>query len=170
VSVTVCNECCRYWKRNKLPPLSYANGTFLGDVPSELRELTFIEESIIAQCRAKCWVVHLREEKDSEDAPVTAQHQRGFKGHVIIYPQRPETLVKILPASLEEILTPICVIFVGSSPPTKEWLKEKAKPLAVRRERILRALLWLKENNPFYSDVNIDYEAIRRLPEDGLLP
>ncbi|KAI0708656.1 hypothetical protein C8Q76DRAFT_627620, partial [Earliella scabrosa] len=170
VSVNVCAECSRSWKRNKLPPLAYANGTFLGDVPPELRDLTFIEESIIAQSRAKCWIVHLREDKDSDDTPVTAHHQRGFKGHIIVYPQRPETLLKVLPASLEKIMTPICVIFVGSSRPTREWLKEKAKPLAVRRERILRALQWLKANNPFYADVEIDYNAVDQLPEDGLLP
>ncbi|KAI0717172.1 hypothetical protein C8Q76DRAFT_616571, partial [Earliella scabrosa] len=170
MSVSVCSECSRCWKRGKTPPLSYANGTYLGDVPEALRDLTFIEESIIAQTRAKCWIVHLREEKDSEDAPVTAHHQRGFKGHIIVYPQRPENLTKLLPASLDEILTPICVIFVGSSRPTNKWLKEKARPLAVRRERILRALQWLKANNPFYADVDINYAALEQLPEDDVLP
>lgn len=169
-SATVCEECARFWRKNKLPPLSYANGTYVGAVPAQLHDLTFIEEFIIARCRAKCWIVHLKEDKNSEHAPVAASDQRGFKKHVIVYPQRPEALATVLPSSLEEILMPICIMFVGSSRPTKQWLEQKAKPLAVRRERIRAALLWLKEHNPFYSEVVIDEGAIQQLPHDGILP
>ncbi|TFK87005.1 hypothetical protein K466DRAFT_459387, partial [Polyporus arcularius HHB13444] len=97
-------------------------------------------------------------------------HQRGFKGHIIVYPQRPQDLLKVLPLPVHDIVTPICVIFVGSSQPTRKWLEEKAKPLTVRRERILRALLWLQKHNPLYQDVEISYEHLRELPEDGVLP
>jgi len=38
-----------------------------------------------------------------------------------------------------DICTPICIIFVGSHKPSHEWLKTKAKPLVVRRERVCRA-------------------------------
>lgn len=34
--------------------------------------------SMIARCRAKCWVVQLKEEKQSV---VTPDSQRGMKGH-----------------------------------------------------------------------------------------
>ncbi|TFK91103.1 hypothetical protein K466DRAFT_444903, partial [Polyporus arcularius HHB13444] len=96
--------------------------------------------------------------------------QRGLKGHIIVYPQRPGDLTKVLPLPVEDVITPICVIFVGSSPPSRKWLEEKAKPLIVRRERILRALLWLQAHNPLYRDVTIDYDHLRQLPENGLLP
>ncbi|KAK6988532.1 hypothetical protein R3P38DRAFT_2442792, partial [Favolaschia claudopus] len=58
--------------------------------------------------------------------------QRGVKGQVIIDPQQPSKLADVLPPTLEEIVSPVCVLFVGSNPPTNEWLREHAKPLAVK--------------------------------------
>jgi len=79
-----------------------------------------------------------------------------MKGHIIIYPQRPERIATILPPTIDDIVTPICVIFVGSSSPTAEWLKEKAKPLSDHREKVRNALIWLKQHNQLYKDVLID--------------
>ena len=42
----------------------------------------------------------------------------------------------MLPPSIEEVVSPICVIFVGSSPPSTEWLCDKAKPLAVHADKV----------------------------------
>ncbi|KAH9853905.1 hypothetical protein C2E23DRAFT_867869 [Lenzites betulinus] len=125
---------------------------------------------MVARCRAKTCIVHLRADKESEDSPVLPSNQRGIKGHVIIHPQRPEKLSLLLPPSTEEVMAPICVIFVGSTKPTRAWLEKKAKPLVVRRERVLNALQWLKVNNPLYADVEINMECIRILPENGILP
>ncbi|EMD36526.1 hypothetical protein CERSUDRAFT_24131, partial [Gelatoporia subvermispora B] len=96
--------------------------------------------------------------------------QRGLKGHVIIHPQRPEPLLDVLPPSMTDILTSICVVFVGSVMPSREWVLSKAKPLAVRREKVHAALLWLKQNNPLYRGVRIAEEHLQALPEDGVLP
>lgn len=168
--VSLCTECHRCLLREEVPPLSYSNGLFLGAVPPELEGLTFIEESIIARARAKCWIVHLKEDQDSADGPVLPHHQRGFKGHIIAYPQRPESLAEQLPRSIEDIVTPICIIFVGSRPPTRTWLEQKATPLIVRRERILRALQWLQANNTLYESVDINQEHLSQLPVHGMLP
>ena len=166
----MCSECSRCLRRHKIPPLSFANHNFIGPVPRELQELTFIEEAIIARSRAKSWIVHLREDKDTDDTAVRANTQRGFKGHVIVYPQRPEQLATLLPPPIEDIITPICVIFVGSSLPTRAWLEEKAKPLIVRREKIRAALKWLQAHNPLYKDVMLDEASLNDLPAGGLLP
>ncbi|KAI0657855.1 hypothetical protein C8Q70DRAFT_1046102 [Cubamyces menziesii] len=96
--------------------------------------------------------------------------QRRLLGHIIIFPQRPERIETVMPVPLEDIITPICVIFVGSKPPTIEWLKEYAYPLIVRREKILNALQWLKANNVLYKDIIIDNDRIAALPENGILP
>ena len=137
----------------------------LGEIPAELKDLTVVEEAMIAKCRAKCWIVQLKE--DSGSSP-NAQH--GIKGHVIIYPQRPSPISCLLPPPINEVSTPICVIFVGSSPPTDEWLQKKAKPLAVRREKVRNALIWLKAHNPLYKDITINHCVLDSLPENYLLP
>ncbi|KAJ7743467.1 hypothetical protein DFH07DRAFT_777384 [Mycena maculata] len=89
--------------KKKLPALSLANRIFLGPVPPELKDLTMIEESMIARCRSKCWVIQLKEENQDR---VVASTQRGMKGHTMIYPQKPSKTASILPPSVEEITAP----------------------------------------------------------------
>ena len=122
---------------------------------------------MIARCRAKCWIVQLKEENQSV---VTPDSQRGMKGHIIIYPQRPSEIANLLPPSKQEILTPVCVLFVGSTPPTAQWLHEKAKPLCVRREKVRAALKWLKINNPLYQDVSINESLLNEFEDTEILP
>jgi hypothetical protein len=87
----------------------------------------------------------------------------------MIFPQEPERLLSLLPPSLTDVSTPICVVFVGSSPPTTEFLRDHAKPLIVRRERVRSALLWLKGNNQLYSDVVINHAVLNSLQDEQLL-
>ena len=165
--LTLCNTCCTAIRSRKVPPLALANHMMLGAVPDELKDLTVVEEAMIAKCRAKCWVIQLKEETRDTSAP---NSQRGLKGHIIVYPQRPSSIATILPPSLDEVSTPICVIFVGSSPPTAEWLRTKAKPLSVRREKVRQALVWLKQHNLHYKDIKINEDILQTLPEEYTLP
>ncbi|KAG1887960.1 uncharacterized protein F5891DRAFT_1132049 [Suillus fuscotomentosus] len=122
---------------------------------------------MIARCRAKCWVVHLKEENQGLQLPYS---QRGFKGHIIIYPQNPSALLDVLPCTLDDVSTPVCVIFVGSKPPSAEWLRTKARPLIIRRERVRNALQWLVQHNPLYAEVVIDHTLLDSLQEEQTLP
>jgi hypothetical protein len=166
-SITLCRTCRTSIKKNKLPPLALANHNFLGRVPDELKYLTVVEEAMIARCRSKCWVVQLKEENRDLGIHDT---QRGMKGHIIIYPQRPSDIAAILPPSMDEMTTPICVIFVGSSPPSDEWLRTKARPLIVRREKVRAALVWLKAHNTHYKDITIDHSGLDKLADEQILP
>lgn len=173
-NLTLCNKCHSFLKSKRTPPLSLANHMFLGTVPPELKNLTVVEEAMIAMCRGKCWIVQLQEEDNDPElepqkksSPIT---QRGVKGNIIIYPQRPSTIAKILPPSIEEITSPICVIFVGSSPPSEEWLRKKAVPLTVRREVVRKALIWLQKHNPLYKNIIINHEMLDSLPDQYVLP
>ncbi|KAJ6613653.1 hypothetical protein B0H10DRAFT_1679138, partial [Mycena sp. CBHHK59/15] len=96
--------------------------------------------------------------------------QRGVQGHVIVYPQQPSDIAKVLPPSIEEVVTPICVIFVSSNPPTKEWLQKKAKPLTVCKERVMAALDWLKSYNPLYKDIEINHHVFDSQPSETIFP
>jgi hypothetical protein len=77
-----CTTCSSFLKQGKIPRLSLANYNYLGPVPSELQDLTVIEEAMVARCRAKCWIIQLKEE-DDYSTPIT---QRGVRGHEIVYP------------------------------------------------------------------------------------
>ena len=175
-SVSFCVDCASSVRRGKCPPLAVANLNFLGSLSPELRDLTFIEEQIIALCRAKCTIVHLKDSSEREhpseepDKRHSPNDQRGFKGHIIVYPQRPGEVVSILPPPVKDIISPVCVIFVGAKVPTLEWLRKKAKPLLVRREKVRAALYWLKANNKLYNDVQISEPQLNALPVNDLLP
>ncbi|KAG1862625.1 hypothetical protein F4604DRAFT_1587322 [Suillus subluteus] len=122
---------------------------------------------MIAHCRAKCWIIQLKEE--NQDLQLST-NQRGIKGHIIIYPQRPEGIAKVLPPPVADIITPICVIFVGSCPPTRAWLEEKAKPLIARREKVRAALVWLQKHNRLYKDITINFDVLNSMEEKMLMP
>jgi hypothetical protein len=71
---------------------------------------------------------------------------------------------------VDEITSPVCVLFVVSSPPTPEWLRDHAKPLAVNAGRVRAALQWLKIHNHLYKDIQINEECLRQLNENPVLP
>ncbi|KAJ3522430.1 hypothetical protein NMY22_g11894 [Coprinellus aureogranulatus] len=181
----LCKECNKYISRRKTPPLSLANHNFIGRVPPELKDLTVVEEAMIARCRSKCWVIKLTKKRNSDEFEVNDREddnnsedptstspavQRGMKGNIIVYPQRPEGLMNLLPRPIEELTSPICAIFVGPKPPSREWLRKKATPLAVNPTRVRNALMWLKEHNELYRDVEINDAVLDTIPDDYVLP
>ncbi|KAF5343263.1 hypothetical protein D9757_015149 [Collybiopsis confluens] len=165
VSLSLCKVCSSSLRNGKTPPMSMANHLFVGDVPDVLKGLSIVEEAMISRCRAKSCILRLKEEDG--DTPIT---QRGFKGNVIIYPQRPEAVAKVLPPSLNELSAPICIIFIGSNRPSTAWLQEKAKPLSIRPGKVRAALVWLKQHNHLYKNLKIDHELLDALPDKFTLP
>ncbi|KAH7871985.1 uncharacterized protein C8R40DRAFT_1162343 [Lentinula edodes] len=121
---------------------------------------------MISRCRAKSWIIQLKE----DNGLISPTNQRGLKGNIIIFPQKISAMTKILPPSIEDLSQPICVIFVGSSRPSDDWLRTQAKPLTVRPARVREALVWLKAHNRWYKDVIINEEVLGALPDESSLP
>ena len=44
-----------------------------------------------------------------------------------------------------------------------------SRDFVVRRKKVSDALHWLVKNNPLYTRVTIDYEQIKKLPDNGKL-
>lgn len=151
--LNVCKDCLGSLHRGCIPDLGLSNHMFLGDVPLELKDLTIVEESMIVLCCTKCCILHLKADGQDYTTPTA---QWGLKGNLIIYLQCPSDIAKKLPPSIEEITSPICILFIGAHPPSSEWLREKAKPLAVHANKVHQALLWLKTHNHLYKDIEID--------------
>ncbi|KAK0460499.1 uncharacterized protein EV420DRAFT_1267729 [Desarmillaria tabescens] len=122
---------------------------------------------MISLCHAKCMIVQLKEENGSISLPTT---QRGIKGNIIVYPQQPTKVSNMLPPSIEEITAPLCILFMGAQAPTVEWLRTRAKPLAVNGRRVRRALQWLKKHNPLYKDVILNEDMLTYLDTEPALP
>ena len=85
----------------------------------------------------------------------------GYKGHVINLPQDITTFATSLhrPPKELDILTV-----------RKDGSDSTHRDFRVRNAVVLKALLWLKQQNKNYREIDIDYNALNDLPENGNLP
>jgi hypothetical protein len=81
------------------------------------------------------------------------------KGHVTVFPNDVQGLCSnVLPHPLCQRWT----IFMSASfPPRKPIPTDVEFVLAVNPQRLKRALVWLKDNNPLYHDIRISNEYIQ---------
>ena len=164
-ALLLCTQCLQSLEKGKTLEFSLMNHMFLGEVPCELHGLTVVKEAMIAHTHARSWIIQLQEA--GRGAPNV---QRGVCGHIIVFPQEPERVLNILPPSVDDIVTLICVIFVGSSTPSKEWLRKHVQPLIICKEKVFTALAWLCTHNPFYRDIEVNHAALDILNENDILP
>ena len=87
-----------------------ANFNVLGCVPPGMKAMSMVEEMLIARCCAKQRIVKLQDHRTDVSLPST---QRGFKGHVIVYPQKVGELLNVLPLPVDDVVHPICIMFIG---------------------------------------------------------
>jgi hypothetical protein len=164
-----CHECCRSLKKGKRPPLSLANNLWIGEVPHVLSVLTIPEQMLIARHFPRFYVFKLYPKSGNRHCH--PDHlQRGMCGNVSLYDLVTQAITDMLaghflpqPGAL--LASVMAITFVGSKRLPKNWLKSTFR---VRRRRVYEALLWLKENNPLYTDIEISNERLAQLPEDGI--
>lgn len=146
-STFVCTRC----KRDKGETKRYSNENDMwpGEVPACLQGLSQVEEMLIARaCPIMC---------------VFRKHggQRGYRGHVLNLPQDIQGFLDRLPCNVNDL--PVLLLRRYGEDNTHTELR-------VRRSRILSALQWLQQNNPFYCNIIIDQTALQRLPDGGVPP
>ncbi|CAF4211828.1 unnamed protein product, partial [Adineta steineri] len=156
----MCHECWLAVSKGKISKFSPANGMWIGDVPDQLKGLTIPEQKLICLYRHNSCIIKLHSPWHS---PNTAQP--ALKGNCITFPQNLSNIATSLPLSPNELSASIKIIFIGSSKPARHHLR---KILTVRRQRILHALIWLKENNALYSHISLDKHIIASLPDDDV--
>ncbi|KAJ7239915.1 hypothetical protein C8J57DRAFT_1086116 [Mycena rebaudengoi] len=141
-SYVLCHLCNLAVTKNcfcSIPLRSYVNGLWIGKVPEELLDLTFLEEQCIARARATKCMYKLS---------LGPSGQFAARGNVCILPQDTTSFLSAMPPPLSQIRAEVCVILVGSpdTEVTHDMLRKS--PLLVRREKVRKALFWLIEHNP----------------------
>ena len=99
--VNICNKCNKSLICNKLPKFSLANDLFIGDTPSELQELSPIEEALIQIYRIKTVIYKIKH----------FDQYRKIKGNIITFMnQEPLKLLNVLPdlSNLKTIQICLC--------------------------------------------------------------
>ncbi len=162
--VSCCKTCINSLSNDKLPALSVANGMMFGKCPDVLKNLTIVEKHLISAYRTSMSVVKFKE------VAGTGTDQRGVKGNCITFPQNIESIAKelkakSLPRNVNDLPDIIKIVYVGSKPPTKLQLQNV---LHVRRNKVVSALKWLKQNHKQYANIPLDRKNIRALPKNGI--
>ena len=159
-------SCHCLLQRGLMPNLSLANHMYIGVILDVLHDLTVVEEAMIVQCQAKSCIIQLHELVEG----VVENTQHVLRGHIIVFPQQPEYVMDLLPPPLEDIAAYICVLFVGSRPPSQEWMCLHVQPLLVHKEKVRQALMWLQVHNCFYKHVQLNNQVLDSMEDEGILP
>ena len=152
-SIFICHSCQRSLQSDTQPSESLANYRWIGPVPPQLQDLTWMEELLIARAHLTGRIVRLQNGN-------TTSHF-SLKGHVILLPQDTTKLLDILPLPPSSLPDIVHVIWVGKLVGNTDGLRDY---FSVRSQRVYDALLWLTQNNEDYKDVTIDHGEFKRWP------
>ena len=143
-SETICRRC----HKDKGPIKLFSNENNMNPkhMPDPLTDLSMIEQQLICKI-SPCINVHMLKHGGIASS-----------GHCVTFPQDINEPAQIFPRLPEEIN----IIKVR-----KRGRNDTSKDFRVRRYRVQNALIWLKENNPVYSDIFISQERVTMLPLDG---
>jgi len=170
--VHICAPCrTELGKGRDLPPkFSLANDLWIGQIPWELKKLTFPEQLLIAHLYPRVFVFKLYP-KSTGYAHEPATLQRGMRGTVSTYDLNVNAVTemlegKLMPRPLTILSSLISVTYIGVGKLPKNWLRSTFR---VRQEAMATALAWLKTNNPkYYGDITISTDALKRLPDNNV--
>ena len=145
INIYECVKCSR--DKNVPKRFSKANDMHPGAVPEYLQNLTQIEEILIARVSPIMYIYR--------------KHggQRGYKGHVLNLSQNIQSLLDKLPQAVSKL--PVLIL-------RRSGANDTYSDFTVRRQKVLDALVWLKENNPYYKSITIDFDTIAKLPENSV--
>jgi len=164
----MCTECRESLRKNKLPTHALANSLWTGaGLVKELSDLTWAEEKLVCCIHVSVQVQKCRPIRNWRwDA---FHPQPKVKGHIFTYPADPSVVLKRLPMKPEGLVNLVKVVFMSREKVSFEEVS-KSRFFLVRRDKVLQALLWLKAHNPLYKDIELDYDALAQLPEEGIVP
>lgn len=154
-TISICNRCYKSLSGNSLPVEALANFRWLGPVPEELKDLTWVEEALVARSHLYGRIFRFEERKNGEPT------YSSLKGHVVLVPQNTTRLLDILPLSPDSLADIAHVVWVGRSQPD---IKKLAPQFTVRKHKVITALKWLCEYHQDYQRVVIDNEELNKWP------
>ena len=120
-SLWLCNTCHSSIMLGKRPLESLANSRWVGSVPDELKDLTWIEELLVARAHVVGRVVRLQDHNQAS--------YFGIKGHIILLPQDTTLLLNLLPMSPASLPDVVRVVWTGKSARDRDRLRSQGNCL-----------------------------------------
>ena len=175
-SVHVCSRCMAFIKKGKIPPFATINNMHVDKIPLELSRLNTMEQRLISRVQASMKLI------------VLPLGQRALAGQTINFPANVSEVFNSLPRPLNSdgVKPPESTSAIPTSDQTASTSSGPHSARAststnsacantaqstcsststrnlyvVRKPLVVDALRWLRENNPLYSNVNIDESVI----------
>ncbi|KAF4617978.1 hypothetical protein D9613_013011 [Agrocybe pediades] len=141
-----CTTCIKSLDKGHVPLRALANGLWIGEVPTVLKNLTFAEQLLVSRVKHNHCLVRV----SSGRAKMIA--------NCITFAIPTARVYHTLPPSREELSEVLACVFLGVEVPTDDQFART--PLLVRRNRVSEALEWLKVNHADYEDLNISKENL----------
>jgi hypothetical protein len=148
----ICISCKETITNGKIPKFALARGLWLGEVPDVLQQLSFAEKLLVSRVRHNRCVVRV------------GKGMHKMIANAVMFEHPMQKIYSVLPPPIEEMDELLAFIFTGPCQPTEEDFRRT--PLLVRRNKVARALEWLKLNHKDYSDLEISYKNLASYPED----
>ncbi len=148
-----CQSCVNDIQKSKPPQfccINDVNTYTCHSYPESLKDLTLVEEAVIARAHPIISIIKLR----PSGASISASYSR-IRGHVIIFLQQPGPLLNLLPLNDIQLHNIIRVVWLGKRPPNDNNLRYFG---CIKKAKVLEALLWLKDNNALYKDIVINFD------------
>jgi hypothetical protein len=168
--VDLCIDCRKSLQASaETPPrLSLVSGLWIGQVPIELSSLTLPESLLIAHTYPRTFVCKLWPKDRRGINP--SQLQSALKGNVTSFGLNVQSVSDMISGNLMPrpprlLASLITITFISRFPLPAKWLRGTFR---VQRGHVRAALQWLKINNPYYSNIEIDEESLAALPEDDV--
>ncbi|KAJ3729843.1 hypothetical protein C8R42DRAFT_565447, partial [Lentinula raphanica] len=141
----VCLTCRASIRQGKVPKYALCNGLWLGDVPLELKDLTFYEKMLVSRVRhSKCFV------RVRKGAANSTGHCK-LVSNVISFENPTPKIYDVLPPPKEEMDEVLAIMFSGTAQPTDEEYRRSL--VFVRRNVVANAIQYCILNHSDYSDV-----------------
>jgi hypothetical protein len=153
--ISVCNKCYSCLSDESLPSEALANFRWIGPVPKQLKDLTWVEEALVARSHLFGRVFRLEARKHGEPT------YSSLKGHIVLVPQNTMRLLDILPMSPDSLADIAHVVWVGKSKPD---ISKLAPQFTVRKDKVVNALRWLQEHHEDYRNVTINNVELDKWP------
>jgi len=149
----ICKSCKETVIRGRIPKFALARGLWLGKVPNELQDLSFAEKLLIGRIRHNRCIVRV------------AKGMLKMIANAVTFEHPMQKIYTVLPPPVEEMDEVLAFIFTGPCQPTEDDFRRI--PLLVRRNKVAKALEWLKLNHSDYADLEISYKNLESYPEDS---
>jgi hypothetical protein len=158
-NILICHGCEDALQRKRIPRACQVNMLQLKcqhRYPKELMDLSPLEERLIGLYQPCGWITKFQIDLDKG---TSGRYRKLKKGHVTVFPNDVQGLCSnVLPHPLVTEMENLHVCFV---PPRKPTPKDIEFVLAVNPQRLKRALVWLKGNNPLYRNIRIDDDHLQ---------